>query len=198
MPQATCRCGQKLSVPANGPDRVICPKCSARVRVRRDEARSGPGDGYVRFNCQCGRRLKVRSGTIGSPAQHAGRCPDCGRVVSVPSSSSSQSLKAVGEASETRTEELSAGDIALLEQWSQGHLTRAKPGAANGQGGQPAAAPLPKTELIPAPAPALPMTPPIPAPVKIEAGLRVCPRCGRPIHLGAETCRDCGAHVPRR
>ena len=35
-------------------------------------------------------------------------------------------------------------------------------------------------------------------PVKVEAGLRVCPRCGRPVHLGAESCRHCGAHVPRR
>ncbi len=36
MPRATCRCGQKLTLPVNGPDRVICPKCSAKIRVRQD------------------------------------------------------------------------------------------------------------------------------------------------------------------
>jgi hypothetical protein len=36
------------------------------------------------------------------------------------------------------------------------------------------------------------------APVKVEAGLRVCPRCGRPVHLSAEVCRQCGASVPKR
>jgi ribosomal protein L40E len=34
--------------------------------------------------------------------------------------------------------------------------------------------------------------------MKAEAGLRVCPRCGRPVHLGAVSCRECGTHVPRR
>jgi hypothetical protein len=36
------------------------------------------------------------------------------------------------------------------------------------------------------------------APLKVEAGLRVCPRCGRPVHLSAEVCRQCGASVPKR
>ena len=41
--------------------------------------------------------------------------------------------------------------------------------------------------------PATPMT----SVVKFEAGLRVCPRCKKPIHLGATRCRECGNPVPR-
>ena len=37
-----------------------------------------------------------------------------------------------------------------------------------------------------------------PANVKFEAGLRVCPACGKPVHLSATTCRECGSPVPRR
>ncbi|MBY0394857.1 MAG: hypothetical protein K2X91_00090 [Thermoleophilia bacterium] len=33
---------------------------------------------------------------------------------------------------------------------------------------------------------------------QFEAGLRICPRCGMPVHLSAENCRQCGATVPRR
>jgi ribosomal protein L32 len=34
--------------------------------------------------------------------------------------------------------------------------------------------------------------------MKTEAGLRVCPRCGKPVHLSSIVCRECGAHVPKR
>ncbi len=33
---------------------------------------------------------------------------------------------------------------------------------------------------------------------RAEAGFRVCPRCGKPIHLNADTCRGCGTAVPKR
>ena len=33
---------------------------------------------------------------------------------------------------------------------------------------------------------------------KAEAGMRICPRCGKPVHLSAIVCRACGAHVPKR
>jgi hypothetical protein len=33
---------------------------------------------------------------------------------------------------------------------------------------------------------------------RIEAGLRVCPRCGKPVHMAATACGECGAAVPRR
>ena len=194
MPRATCRCGQVLSVPVNGPDRVICPMCSARVRVRQDESNSGPGDGYMRFNCVCGRRLKVRRG---GPTQQAGKCPDCGRIVPVPSTASSQSLRVMAGGSDAmNTQELDDADLAALEDWSQAWRARAQDSEANGDGSEAALASPPDTNVVAPPA----MTPitPRPATVRVEAGLRVCPRCGRPIHLGADTCRDCGAHVPRR
>lgn len=31
-----------------------------------------------------------------------------------------------------------------------------------------------------------------------EAGLRVCPACGSPVHVAAVSCRSCGAAVPKR
>jgi ribosomal protein L40E len=161
MPKATCRCGHNLDVPAEGPERIVCPKCSARIRIRRDV---GGGDGYIRFACPCGRRLKVKVEAAGSPP--AGKCPDCGRVVPVPASSSNPALPTSHP--EAPTAELDAVDVAALEQWARGHLARtASPG-------------------ITSPA------------VKAEAGLRVCPRCGRPVHLGAVSCRECGTHVPKR
>lgn len=176
MPRATCRCGQKLSLPINGPDRVVCPKCSAKVRVRRDAPSVGPGDGFFRFDCACGRRLKVRAEVADASTPLTGKCPDCGRVVPVPTSfppsSGSGPLKLKGHGPETPTEELSADDRAVLERWSATHEPRAAV--------EPAEAPAPVASL------------------KAEAGLRVCTRCGRPIHLGAVACRECGAPAPKR
>jgi ribosomal protein L40E len=34
--------------------------------------------------------------------------------------------------------------------------------------------------------------------MKMEAGLRVCPRCGKPLHMSATVCRSCGEPVPKR
>jgi ribosomal protein L40E len=59
-----------------------------------------------------------------------------------------------------------------------------------------AVAPPPPALPAPANVPAAALE--APAAVKAEAGLRVCPRCGRPLHLSAVTCRDCGAPVPKR
>ena len=191
MPRATCRCGQKLSLPVNGPDRVICPKCSARVRVRRDPARLGPGDGFVRFNCTCGRRLKVRADAAGAATPQVGKCPDCGRVVPVPSpGGSSGAVKQIKSYSpETPTEEMSPEDFAALERWAESHLGKAAPSVTGPFVPARAAADEPATVAAPAPPPFS---------VKVEAGLRVCPRCGRPIHLSAVACRECGAPAPRR
>ena len=185
MPRATCRCGHVLSIPADGPDRVTCPKCSARVRVRRASGQGVSADGFLRFPCPCGRRLKVRAGAIsGEPAQQAGQCPDCGRVVPVPSPSSSGVLpKAAGH--ETPTEDLGPEDVAALDRWAQTHLARSAPTEAR----RPA--PPPTTVS----APSVAVEPPA---VRAEAGLRVCPRCGRPVHLSAVVCREGGAPVPKR
>jgi hypothetical protein len=127
-------------------------------------------------------------------------CPACGRIVPVPASrASSQNLPTTHP--EAITEELSAADLANLEQWKQRR-----------QGGPPAQDPVP----VPAPHSGLAVTMPMPvfAPVpatatattadqpaawkNTEAGLRVCPRCRKPVHLSAIVCRECGAHVPKR
>src|SRR5947209_3916248 len=143
MPRATCRCGQKLSVPIDGPDRVICPKCSARIRVRKSTPKLGTDDGFVRFSCTCGRRLKVRV-IAGAPLPQAEKCPDCGETVPVPDDapvkpSSSAVVKSVpAPVLETPTEELDAAELAALESWAQAHLEKASKAdavsAANGRG----------------------------------------------------------------
>ncbi|GAC1450772.1 MAG: hypothetical protein NVSMB9_35450 [Isosphaeraceae bacterium] len=192
MPLATCRCGQKLSLPSNGPDRVICPKCSARVRVRRDALKVSSGDGFIRFDCPCGRRLKVRAESasgLGSTPR-TGQCPDCGTVVPVPSASSSGLTKPKDNL-ETPTDELSAEDLVALDQWSQGRLALAQARSPT------AAAAVVDPRAEPASPPGSTPVPP-PSSLKSEAGLRICPRCGRPIHLGADTCRECGVLVPKR
>jgi DNA-directed RNA polymerase subunit M/transcription elongation factor TFIIS len=152
-----------MNVPDDGPDRVVCPKCSAKIRVRRSDPR-GLADGYIRFSCPCGRRLKVKA--EGSPT--AGKCPDCGRVVPINSSPSNSALPTLSHP-ESPTEELSTADIAMLEKWSLGRLNQ----QARAVGASSSRS-------------------------KAEAGLRVCPRCGRPVHMGAVACGECGAHVPKR
>ncbi len=173
----------------NGPERVICPKCSAKIRVRPDAPKVGPGDGFIRFHCPCGRRLKVRAEDTTPDVALAGKCPDCGRIVPVPADLKPGALKVKSHGAETHTDELGPEDFTRLEQWAAGHLARA---AA-------AALPPPAVRAGIATAPPPPVPPPVtPATVKAEAGLRVCPRCGRPIHMSAVACRECGAPVPKR
>jgi ribosomal protein L40E len=92
---------------------------------------------------------------------------------------------------------MDAEDLARLQEWSARHQGR--PGAGRPAGGDDAtpaavpAAPGPDLGLGPV---SLGATPP--SMVKYEAGLRVCPRCGKPVHLSATTCRECGSPVPRR
>ena len=128
MPRATCRCGQVLSVPVNGPERVVCPTCSAKIRVRRATPKLGKGDGFIRFFCPCGRKLKVRV-VAGAPMPTAGKCPDCGEVVPVPEEEPKPSSSAEVRASstpnyETPTEELSTVDMEALEAWRESHSAR--------------------------------------------------------------------------
>jgi predicted RNA-binding Zn-ribbon protein involved in translation (DUF1610 family) len=158
MPRATCRCGEILDVP-DGTERVVCPKCSARVRIRQG-ASAGADDRFIRFACPCGRRLKVNAQ---DPPPH-GKCPDCGRVVPVPASS-------VLADPEGKTEELSSAAMLKLDEWAKSHTKE--------EGG-------------------LLSTSTRPAATRSEAGLRVCPSCGKPIHLGASQCRECGTPVPKR
>ena len=141
-------------------------------------------DGFIRFACPCGRRLKVKA--EGTPT--AGKCPDCGRTVPIPGSSSKSNVSLPTTHHDAPTEELSATDVAMLEQWSLARLNRQAEAVA-----APAAAPPP----VPAPSPSSSPSP-RPSTAKAEAGLRVCPRCGRPVHMGSVACRECGAHVPKR
>lgn len=179
MAKATCRCGQLLTVADDRDGRVICPKCGAKVRVRSTaSAGSDPssGDGYIRFFCACGRRLKV---PVESPPSH-GKCPDCGKVVPVPTGAGPGA--GVVEGPEQRTEELLADEARYLEQWSAEHRDRGSRVPSN----------------VPSGPNAPPSTLPQSASERVEAGLRMCPTCSRPVHLGAEVCRHCGTSVPRR
>lgn len=180
MPRATCRCGEPLTFPGLGPDadRVVCPRCGSRVRVRRRAAPSPPpgasADGFIRFDCPCGRRLKV---SATNPPPH-GQCPDCRRVVPVPDVTIAPSLPPGHP--ETPTAELNPADRMMLERWTRDHVAR----RTNRQ-------PSPSTsDHLPARA--------APPSDRAEVGLRVCPRCRKPVHLGAEVCRNCGTPVPRR
>jgi hypothetical protein len=190
MARVTCRCGEQIKVQADSPARIDCPKCGARIRLRRSEVQAKnagqPDDGYYRFYCPCGRRLKVP--VKGRP--EAGKCPDCGRVVPVPASALFAS-GSVGNTSppdpEARTEDLSADDLARLERWAARHLSlstrREDPDASPADAGEPASEGFVGG---------------LPSVVKFEAGLRVCPRCRKPVHLGVTHCRECGNPVPRQ
>ena len=175
MTRANCRCGQELEIPAEGGEHVTCPRCDARVRIiRKSKSAASPsastagepgeyGDGFLRFSCPCGRRLKVPAADRPSH----GKCPDCGSVVPVPAGAGMSSASAIAE---TPTQEMAAADVAMLDAWSKGHV-----------------GPKSTAEML--------STRPARGG---EAGLRVCPRCGKPIHLGADACRDCGIPVPKR
>ena len=198
MAQVTCRCGEVIDIKPNGPDRIDCPRCAARIRLRRRGRSSGSlqgasetEDGFVRFFCPCGRRLKVRA----SGRPEAGKCPDCGRVVPVPDSALSDSARMsspVGE-SESRTDEMDNDDLARLQEWTANHLGRSG-GPEMDDDATPTAVP---SVAGFGPGQAFGGESP-PSKVKFEAGLRVCPACGKPVHLSATTCRECGSPVPRR
>ncbi len=136
MPRVSCRCGEKLKILPDSPERIECPQCGARIRLRRPMPKGTDGDGYLRFLCPCGRRLKV----LAADRPVAGRCPDCGRVVPVPTSIKpgidSGQPKQLGQADpDVRTAELDANDLAQLEQWANRCLTqasrRAEPGISS-------------------------------------------------------------------
>jgi hypothetical protein len=198
MSRVSCRCGEKLKIPADAPERIECPKCGAKIRLRRPtppDEMDPAGDGFVRFHCPCGRRLKVP--TKGRPA--AGKCPDCGRVVPVPEnawSSLRPGSKSVPGDPDARTEEMDATDLASLEEWAAPHL------AKSGRGNNPATKTTALVPVMPSPED-IPDTAfvnvgtPGNSAVKFEAGMRICPRCKKPVHLGASTCRTCGTPVPR-
>jgi hypothetical protein len=198
MPRVTCRCGEKLRIPPSAPERMDCPKCGARIRLRRPPPKDEAGDGFLRFLCPCGRRLKVA--VVGRPP--AGKCPDCGRIVPVPTSAEAIRNAMTARTptlsnSEARTEDLDAHDLAQLDKWAARHpadpgLLRGLPTTTTGF--------TPVTPSGKSAADIGLLTPNVPSPsvVKFEAGLRVCPRCKKPVHIGATNCRECGTPVPRQ
>lgn len=172
MARVRCRCGEVLEVSADD-ERVVCPSCGARIRVRRPARAGSPtSDGFIRFACPCGRRLKVRA------ANHpkTGRCPDCGKVVRVPD----PNLAAPLEDPEARTEELDQDDVARLRRWAARHGATPTP---SGSGSRP---PASSSDSY---------SPPRAA--QVEAGLRLCPKCGQPLHMNAIACPSCGAYTPK-
>jgi hypothetical protein len=202
MPRVTCRCGEKLKLEPGGPDRIDCPNCGARIRLRRSPppqaADEAGGDGYIRFLCPCGRRLKVSA----ADRPVAGKCPDCGRVVPVPTSHKAASTtpsakQSTQSGSEARTEELDAEDLAQLKVWSSRHVENVprSDGPISTATGLHVVATGSDDDAQAGFAP--PLMPP-PSVVKFETGLRVCPRCKKPVHLGAAICRECGTPVPRQ
>jgi len=113
-----------MSVPADGPDRIVCPKCQARIRVRRVESPAAPAEEFIRFVCPCGRRLKVRA--RGSP--QAGQCPNCGRIVPVPSLARPTPTPIPPPSHpQIRTDELGAADREGRETRGEGRGARSGP-----------------------------------------------------------------------
>jgi ribosomal protein L40E len=198
MARVTCRCGETLKVTSRDPDRLMCPRCGAKIRVRRSQAQRPEAteseDGYVRFNCPCGRRLKVRS----DERPEAGKCPDCGRVVPVPGSAWKETAGAAPDArgqspthSTARTQDMDTADLERLEQWAN----RYQAGSNHNQ--QAGTATTTSHQALSAVSPAA-MAQNSTSPVmKMEAGLRVCHRCGKPLHMSATVCRSCGEPVPK-
>jgi hypothetical protein len=103
---------------------------------------------------------------------------------------------------ETPTEDLIPTDRERLEAWVRSHRERERERERAQAGVDPEALTEAETAalfvnhpetfspgtLSTAEGPIVPLT---------EIGLRLCPRCGKPLHLAATTCRHCGEAVPR-
>jgi hypothetical protein len=86
-----------------------------------------------------------------------------------------------------RTVEVDAADFERLNQWSRRHEAKGR------QEGQPRVDLAPDSTVD---VDAFPRTDPTPAEahgaLNVEVGLRVCARCGKPLHMSATVCRFCG------
>lgn len=194
MPRVTCRCGEKIKVPAESLEHMDCPRCGTKIRLRRAKSKGTTDgkDGFIRFLCPCGRRLKVSA--IERPK--AGRCPDCGRVVPVPTSAlGTMTDPDQRNNAEARTADMDAADVAELEKWSARHLAS----SAQAPGGPVDTGPVAVVAATDNNEPGIASNAmPRASVVKFETGLRICPRCKKPLHLSADNCRDCGMPVPRQ
>ena len=130
----------------------------------------------------------------------AGKCPDCGRVVPVPTTAKgalhSISAKKRAETDpEARTEELDTDDLSELREWAAQHTAAANDPVDP----SPSSTALRIADVTGLGASVELFGPNLgpPSTVKFEAGLRICPRCKKPVHLNASNCRECGTPVPR-
>ena len=198
MARVTCRCGEMLKLTSGDPDRLTCPRCGAKIRVRRSPSQRPEAieseDGYVRFNCPCGRRLKVR----GDERPEVGKCPDCGRIVPVPDANwneaagTSPGLRGQSRNhSNARTQDMDAADLERLEHWASRYQAASN---HNQQQGVESTTSHQALSTISPTAMVQNSSSPV---IKMEAGLRICPRCGKPLHMSATVCRSCGEPVPK-
>ena len=86
---------------------------------------------------------------------------------------------------ETPTQELSLEDTSMIESWVQSHFARSSDKSSGIIRGGPAPKSTAEMSLKPTPG-------------RTEVGFRVCPKCGKPLHLSAEVCRACGTSVPKQ
>jgi hypothetical protein len=195
MPRVICRCGEKLKVPPESPEHMDCTRCGARIRLRRSKPQgtNRTNDGFLRFLCPCGRRLKVSE----ESRLNAGKCPDCGRVVPVPSKGFDAGKLTIGRnEADASTEDLDDDERAKLEEWFAYHLASAAQVESDPRRALrvPSDLEAPNDENLDRPQNAIAQA----SVVKFETGLRVCPRCKKPLHLSADNCRECGLPVPRQ
>jgi hypothetical protein len=81
------------------------------------------------------------------------------------------------------TEDMLPTERELLEAWTQAHRQGGPVVGGTGSAESAATGPTSTEE-----GPIVPRT---------ERGLRICPGCGRPLHLAAVVCRHCGASAPK-
>ena len=160
------------------------------------EEMDAAGDGFVRFHCPCGRRLKVPA--KGGPRRAS--APTAGGL--------SRSLRPRGPRQSPGKNRYQAIPKHGPRKWTPTTWPAWKNGprriwpipiapATRATKTTSLVPVLPGTDPVADTAYINPATPPNSA-VKFEAGMRICPRCKKPIHLGASTCRACGTPVPRQ
>ena len=180
-------------MPTENPEHMDCTRCGARIRLRRSKPQGTnlTNDGFIRFLCPCGRRLKV----LEASRLNAGKCPDCARVVPVPLKTFDAGKSTIGRnETDASTEDLDDDDRANLKNgphitWLVLAMLKAMRRVLH----VPSASEASNDADLNQPLNALAQA----SVVKFER-LAVCPRCKKPLHLSADNCRECGMPVPRQ
>jgi ribosomal protein L40E len=87
---------------------------------------------------------------------------------------------------------MDAADLKRLERWASRYQ------AASNYNQQPGAESTTSHQALNAASPAAMAQDNRSAVMKMETGLRVCHRCGKPLHMSATVCRSCGEPLPKR